>query len=401
MIKKKIVFITSEKLPVPPVKGGAVEHWIYEAAQRLKDTYEVYSISIHDPLIGQFEKGEGITFRNYKKGLIAKMLLCSYKLPFKNDFSSLYYLPYSLWAGRQAKKIKADIIHIHSRPHFVPILRFLNPEAKIILHIHNLSVIDYNGKLWEKTLWDKVSLVLACSNYLQEEILKRYPYLKSKTNVIYNGIDTQEISPAGVTLKKQAEIRQQYRISQEDIVLMYAGRLVEYKGAHILIEAFKDIVKDYKKAKLVILGGQTYSNTAVTAYMKQIQELSRGFEDKIIFTNYISHKEIPDFLGLSDIFVMPSLWDEPFGVAIIEAMAMEKPVVAFAKGGIKEIIINNQSGILIENTSAESLREKLSHLIDNPMLRKELGKNARERVEMMFSWPKVINNLISLYEGLN
>ena len=112
-------------------------------------------------------------------------------------------MPYSLWCAWQAKKRKADIIHVHSRPQFVPILRLFNPRAKIILHIHNVSVIEPKGRLWNQSLFDKVDLVAACSEYLKGEAIKRYPNISDKTNVLHNGVDINAFNDASTNTDKK------------------------------------------------------------------------------------------------------------------------------------------------------------------------------------------------------
>ncbi len=311
----KIAYVASEINPVPPVKGGAVEHWIYEVAKRLAHNNEVYSFCIHVPQLKNIKDNNGVNILTYKISLIGKIMLCTYKLPFKNDTDYLYYLPYSFWCSLKIKRIKADLIHIHARPQFVPILRLLNPRAKIFLHVHNVSNIELGGKLWKKSLFDKVDRVITCSEYLKQEVIKRYPYLTDKLKVLYNGVDTEKfISNQEISEK---ELKEKYRIRPEDLVLLFVGRLVEYKGVHVLIDALKDILKIIPNVKLIIVGGVTYSNNQETPYIRSLKEMTREIKNNIIFTGYIEHSQIPNFINLADIFVVPSLWEEPFGVVTI------------------------------------------------------------------------------------
>ena len=119
-----IAFVTSESYPVPPVRGGAVEHWIYEVARKLQ-RHNVFSFCTYEPLLEHYSQNEGFKLFMYKRGLLGKILLCTYKLPFKNSSNCFFYLPYSLWCSWKIRKLKVDIIHVHSRPQFIPILRML------------------------------------------------------------------------------------------------------------------------------------------------------------------------------------------------------------------------------------------------------------------------------------
>ncbi len=388
----KIVFLTSEQFPVPPVRGGAVEQWIYAVAKRLRG-HDVYSLCCFDEGLKDYTHNEGFKLFMYKKGLIGKILLCTYKLPFKKYSSVLYYLPYSFWAGAVVKKLKADIVHIHSRPHFVPVIRWLSPKTKIVLHVHNISVIEIEGKLWPQSLFDKVDQVACCSDYLKTEIVRRYPFLKGKVRVIYNGVDMEFFTPANANGQLKNK-REQYKIKSDDIVVGFAGRLVEYKGAHVLIEAFKKLLVSYPNLRLFIIGGLTYSRNEETPYIQKLKKMCQGFEDRITFTGFVDLKEIPVLIGLSDIFVVPSLWEEPFGVIVIEAMAMGKPVIAFAKGGIKEIIMSDNTGRLVSETTAEALANTMAQLIkESPEKRQQLGARALRHVQENFAWPKIISDV--------
>lgn len=397
MRKLKIVFVGPEVLPIPPVKGGAVEKTIYEISKELKKDNSVYVLSIHDSHLDAIKSDEeGRFIFNFKKGILSKILLCTYKLPFKQERSTLYYLPYSLWCGLMARRLGADIIHVHTRVQFIPILRYLNPTAKIVLHFHNVCNFAYSSSLCNKALFDKVDLFLACSDYLKDEVIRMHPHIKDKVKRIYHGVNMKEFCID----KNSVEKREEFGIGKDDIVLVFVGRLVEYKGVHVLIDAFNLIADKYQNLKLFIIGGKGFNKYDETPYIRSLKNAARDRKRRIAFTNYIDHKHIPAYIGVSDIFVVPSLWEEPFGLVNIEAMAMGKPVVAFTKGGIKEIIRNKENGVLVADTSAEDLAKELSWLIENNTERIRIGGNARNTVENNFTYRKVANDLRNVYAGL-
>jgi len=394
----KIVLIASETLHVPPVKGGAIETWVYEVAKRLVND-DVFCLSFHDPLLERYQKSTKPHILTYKKGLLGKILLCTWKLPFKKSQSILYYLPYSFWCALWACRIKADIIHVQTRPQFIPVLRLFNPKAKIILHLHNVSAIDRCGKLWDRSLFDKIDLLVTCSEYLKKEVLAQYPYLENKAVVLYNGVDIERFDSVPESTVAGASPAIERSGDNKETVLLFMGRLVEYKGIHVLIEAFKNLSRDHSAIRLFIVGGHTYSNNEQTPYVIKLKELASE-HNNIIFTGYVDHSAIPGYIRSCDIVVVPSLWEEPFGVVTIEAMAMGRTVVAFKKGGIKEIISNGKTGILVEDATAQGLAQSLSDLIDSPDRRKELGQNARLSVVERFSWPRIASDVSAIYATL-
>ncbi|MBI5874102.1 MAG: glycosyltransferase family 4 protein [Candidatus Omnitrophica bacterium] len=393
-----IVFMAPEKLPVPPVRGGAVEAWIYEVAKRLKG-HTVHTLCVYHPDLDNCPQ-EDFVARSYRPGILAKILLCSYKLPFKKDRSRLYYLPYVFWGANYCKKVNAEIIHIHARPQYLYIMRMLNPKARIIMHVHNVSNIEIEGKLWDKDIIEKADLWVTCSYYLKSEVLSRYPFFEYKVQVIYNGTDIKRLNVGDIPKHETDALRRRLNLREKDRVVLFSGRLVEYKGVHALIEAFKLLKKELSYIKLVILGGVTYSKNIETPYIRQIKASAAECGDNIVFTGFLPHRDAASIMRLADIFVVPSLWDEPFGVVCIEAMAMEKPVVAFAKGGIKEIIDHGVDGMLVEKTTPEALASQIRFLLERPDLCLQLGLNARKKVEARFTWENIAESTLSTYQDL-
>ncbi len=392
----KILFVASESFPVPPVRGGAVETWIYEVAKRLKPD-RVVVLSVDAPGLKDFTSSQNFILRIFRQNFLAKLMLCSWKLPFKKLRSFLYYLPFSFWAALQARKEKVDVIHLHTRPQFVPVLRFLNPEAKIILHLHNIATVEPEGHLWPSKFLNKVDLLAACSEYLRMEIVKRYPFFDTKSLVLYNGVSAEEFSPSE---QARRAVREELGIEEDETVILYSGRLVEYKGAHILLDAFKEIAPKYPKARLLVLGGLTYSNNQETPYIRELKKSCSGLGERVRFLGYLDHKRMPSYLSAADIVVVPSLWEEPFGVVVIEGMAAGKCVIAFEKGGIKEIIQDGDNGLLLKKDSSFVLAEALDKMINSTSERQRLGENARSWVSNNFTWEKISQDVCNTYASL-
>jgi spore coat protein SA len=394
----KIIYITSEKLPVPPALGGAVETWIYKVAQSIGE--KVWSLCMFVPQIKEWPEPLKFNLLTFNENWLSRLLLCTYKLPFKNEKTFLYYYPYSRWCAEVAKRLQADIIHNHCRPQFIPITRKLNPKAKHILHVHNVSNVDLDGTLWPQTLMDQIDYVATCSDYLKKEVLKRYPYLAEKIITLYNGVDINRFAPQAVKDEQVASIRNTLGIEVDEQVILYSGRLVEYKGVHLLIEAFKQLLKQFPRTRLIIVGGLTYSNNEETQYIRELKTAAEKLGDRVIFTGYVPHEKTPAFIKISDLVIVPSLWDEPFGVVVIEAMAMEKCVVAFPRGGIPEIITHHENGWLVSEADAQHLGEAMIHLMSNSSVRQQLSEKARQRVVERFSWDRIVEDTRTLYQRL-
>lgn len=398
----KIAIISTEVFPIPPIKGGAVETWIFETAKyNSKGGCRIYSLGIGDSTLLKRERdSNNIEYLRFTPKLFSRLMLCSYRLPFKQFNSKLYYLPFSLWCISQLKKIKPNIIHIHSRPQFVYFVSCLTSNAKIILHIHNLEILDLI-KIWNHFSLKKINLILGCSKFVAEKIKQRYPLLEKNVCYIHNGVNTDRFKPIWLRSKERLEIRRAFGIDNETKVILFIGRLVYVKGVHILIEAFKEILKLYDDTKLVIIGSQGYNGNMSTEYIKRLRFSIADSAEKVIFTGHVPHNELDKMLLLGDIAVFPSIWEEPFGMTIIEAMACGLPIVAFSKGGIPEIINDRENGILIDNYGDISLLiQSIIDLLGNKNERFRLGLNARLKVEQNFSWEKISQDLIKIYGSI-
>ncbi len=189
-----------------------------------------------------------------------------------------------------------------------------------------------------------------------------------RIRVIYNGIDLPHIDAMPV-------IRLYERKSNE-VIIGSAGRLSPEKGHHYLVE-LAEVLKKRGKNFVILIAGEGPQELMLKDLAKQ-----KGVEDRIVFLGFLNN--IKAFMENIDIFVLPSIW-EGFGYVTIEAMACNKPVVAFNTGSNPEIIRDNETGYLVNDFSKDSLTDKVETLIDDPALRIVFGHKGRLRVETYFS----------------
>ena len=393
----KIAFVPTEYLPLPPIKGGAVEQWIQNVSERLaeRNENEIYVFSIYEKSLGFHNRVNNINYNRFKPGIISKILLCTYKLPFKNDASRFLQFPYSFWCAYKLSRIKPNIIHIHNRPQFVWIIRLLNPKSRIILHLHQVSAIEDSKILWNKELFNQVDLFVGCSQFIVNEIVNRFPLLKQKTEVIYNGIDISKHSFIWDNIKEREILRKNLNINKE-IVLLYVGRLTEPKGCHILIEAVKILIrKGNVNIRLIICGGSGYSDNTTTNYVKRLHKITEGINENINFVGYIKHDEMIMYYKIADFVVIPSIVEEGFCVVTLESMAIGIPIIANAKGALPEIIDNGKNGVLVYDFSPEALANKIENIISNNNI--HYANNGRKTVENKFNWNGIVETLENVY----
>jgi glycosyltransferase involved in cell wall biosynthesis len=150
-------------------------------------------------------------------------------------------------------------------------------------------------------------------------------------------------------------------------------------GPEYLIRAMEMIARQYPQTRLLMAGSGELRS--------QLQELTRqlNLTPNISFLGAVEHRQVPELLKNVDVFVMPSIREE-FGVVAVEAQAMEIPVVATKVGGIPEVVLDGETGILIEPGNSEQLAQAILTLIENPALRRQMGEQGRKHVLANYRW---------------
>ncbi len=396
----RIILISPEILPIPPIKGGAVEALIFEIIKRLPEEYKVVCCSIFDSAFPKNEIRRNVTYCRFKPGLFSKFLTISYKFPFKNSNSFLYWLPYSLWCVFKIVKYRPQIIYVHNRIQFIPILRFFFPHTKIMLHVHQLSVLNHE-KLWNGKSAKSLSLVIGCSQFIRNQIIKRYPHFsKPQVTYLYNGYDVQRFFPYVQRLTERKAIRERYGINDGERVILYVGRIAHNKGPHVLIEAFSKLIDRHKNIKLMIVGGILTEGQEQKRYFNNLRE--HNFSPNVIFTGKIDYSEIDKYYLAADIIVVPSLVEEGLGNVVIEAMASGIPVIASNKGGLGELVKHKERGLLVnEIECSDNLVNAIDSLLQSQELMNKFSKNGISFVEENLSWNMIVDRFLSLLSDLS
>ena len=219
---------------------------------------------------------------------------------------------------------------------------------------------------------------MANSGAFREDFLRLFPDHQEKTVFIHNGVDLAELNPADRSALKEPA----------PYVLCIAAHN-EKKGLDVLLRAFARIAKVQRQLKLVLVGdGPLREELEVLAGALQLNS-------QVNFAGSQERGKVADLLHGCEVFVLPSR-SEPFGIAIIEAMACGKPVVATRTGGIPEIIEHGQDGLLVEPDNPGELADAIQSLLNNPKLGAALGAKGRIKVGERFLW----ENTGSAYERL-
>jgi glycosyltransferase involved in cell wall biosynthesis len=217
--------------------------------------------------------------------------------------------------------------------------------------------------------------------------------------VSYNGVDPQKYNPESVSPEQVRKIREYYGLKEDDLMILFLGRLVGVKGIDKLIMAMPHVLLKIPKAKLVIVGvGE------LQEYLTNLVRTMR-LDDYVKFRfDFISEEERILHYAACDVAVFPSLY-EPFGIVALEAMSMERPVIVGATGvsGMREIVIccsEEQCGYHIDPNNPSDIAWGITSALESPERRKWLGKNGRKRVLKEFTWTRIAEKTVDLYEQL-
>lgn len=296
---------------------------------------------------------------------------------------------YMLRTAKAIEKFKPDLIHCFHTAFLPPIARQLSNLYKIpfIISTHGSDLYyfqeDSRWKSLVGTASEKAKFITANSNFTRHWYLKMFGNgLTSKMKTIPAGVNND------IDFSKDVSwIDKKYNFKYDKMVL-FTGRLTVHKGVEYLIKAARQI-----HAEIVILG-----DGPERKYLENL--ILKNKLNNVHMLGYFSQRlgEINDFYLRSDVYVAPSVWDEPLGLVILESMVHKTPVVVTRKGGVTTIVKDGYNGFLVRPKNSKILAEKVNQLLTDNQLRIKMGDRAYKTVIERFSWEKIANKFYHLYE---
>lgn len=311
-----------------------------------------------------------------------------------------------------------DIVHCHTwYSHLAGMLARPLTGAKLVLTTHSLEPhrpwkAEQLGSAYEVTAWiertayQNADGVVAVSDAMKRDVQTLYGVPAEKVRVIHNGIDPEEYRPrpSEVTLRRLG-------VDPDLPTVLFVGRITRQKGILHLVRAIEEIDP---KAQVVLCAGAPDTREIGQEMAELVEDARERSRARIVWLDQMMPKEeVITLYTHADVFVCPSVY-EPFGIINLEAMACETPVVASAVGGIPEIVVPGETGLLVEfeaegGGSAEprdparfsrDLAEAINQLLADPNRRREMGTAARERVLERFSWSRIAELTAAFYRDL-
>jgi glycosyltransferase involved in cell wall biosynthesis len=376
----------------PHLYFGGVERRIVETAKRLRSEIDT---TVYSGTKAGFRKPASVDGVNFVPCFSTDTLF-----PVDNWF-------FNRSLAGAVDSIKADVYEAHtvSGYGFLKALRERGIKKPFIQTVHGVLADEYvqsfqrgslslRAKLANLIMWrlskieeesaKNATLITTVSKYSSEKMLQFYGVDKTKIRVVPNGVDTERFKPSGgcETIKHQIGI-------DDKLCVLFVGRLIPRKGLPFLIEAAKHIVKEFSQTMFVVVGDGPLKNN-LRAHLEKMN-LTGNF----VFLGDVNEKVLPALYNCADVFVLPSI-QEGQGIALLEAQATAKPVVAFNVGGVREAVLDKETGFLMKPDS-RLLAEAVMKLLASHSLREKMGSSGREFVSGKFSSDVCAQRMLKVY----
>ena len=317
-------------------------------------------------------------------------------LPIKKLYSPLSVVKY-IKLYRFIKKYKIDIIEtIHRTSDLVgPVIGRFAGVKKIISNRRDMGFMRTCRDDSAYRIVDRFVDRIKCNSYAAAKYFSRLEHLPiEKFDVMYNGvgIDTNYVSDS-----EKSGLRIKYGIKEEELVVGIVGGIKKVKGHIEFLEMAKIISEEHDNVKFIIVGGRSKLNG--DEYYDGIRQLcmDKGLGEKVIFTGFI--KDTPGITSLFDIAVLSS-YTEGCSNALLEYMAMGKPVIATVVGGNSELVVDGETGYLVPPKDAQMLAEKVNLLLNSDINRQTMGIKGRKRAAEKYDISNIVNENMEYYSQL-
>jgi glycogen synthase len=386
-----VMFLTWE-FP-PRVIGGISPHVFYLSKSLAENGVKVHVVTCDFPGAPAHETLDGVEVYRVD----------SYRNP-SPDFATWVYLM-NLNMQKEAATItarlpeKIDVFHAHDwlvATAGIGLKHVFRKPLLVTMHSTEIGRRDGLHTSAEKMIAETEAWltyeawkVICCSQYMVSHVKWAFGLPDDKLVMVPNGVNLQVYE--NIRKHDLENFRRDFGLPEEKLVL-FVGRLVYEKGAHVLVNAIPKIL-DKVNAKFVIVGSG-YMKEQLSAIVK-----SMGLERKVLFTGFLDEDSLLKLQCSADVSVVPSLF-EPFGIVALEAMAAKSPVVVSDTGGLSEIVEHDLTGVKVYPNNVDSLAWGVTKVLSDETYSNRLRENAFKRIQEKYDWGKIAQQTVRIYEGV-
>ncbi len=377
----KVLMICTEKLPIPPVRGGAIQTYIDGVSSILSKHHQLTILGVDDPDLPAKQKIGAIQYVRIPG-----------KLP---DIYLKHVVEYLRNNHRNY-----DLLHVFNRPKFISEIRQAAPRARIILSMHNdMFLLEKIQPSIAVTAIEQVERIVTVSNYVGQTIATLYPQAADKLRTIYSGVDLPRYMPKSDQERKRARmlLRKQHNLVNKQVIL-FVGRLTAKKGADKLVQAMHLLKKRFSNLALVLVGSKWYSDDGISDYIAYVHALAQRSPVPVVTTGFVDPREIHKWFWAGDIFVCSSQWQEPLARVHYEAMAAGLPIVTTNRGGNPEVIRRQENGLVVDQPEhPRAFADAISSILSNPTLKTKMGETGQRYALENYGFGRVANDILSVW----
>ncbi len=370
----RIALICTEKLPVPPVRGGAIQTYIDGVLPYLRARHHVTVIGRTDPSLPDREEG----FVRVEAG----------------DGAA----GYCRRVCRFLAEDRWDAVLLYNRPAFVEDVADAAPGARLFLSLHNEMLLPHRlAPARARAALNRLGGVLCISDFIRRGVARLYPACADRLRTIRSGVDLERFRPGGH--EACVALRERYGLGDRSVILS-VGRLSAKKGIHLVLSAMERVRETHPEAVLLQVGSRWYGSDDEDEYVRSIKGQADGLGDAVRLAGYVPYDQVAGYFALGSLFVCASQWEEPLARVHYEAMASGLPVITTDRGGNAEVVTDGVNGLIVRpHDRVEGFAAAMQALLDDAFLRQRLGRAGRALVEREFGWERVGRELLEALEG--
>jgi len=391
----RVALISSGLIRLPPMRGGAVEEYVYQLVKHLRrlgvDAVAVDSTHGGKPGLEEVEgapilRVSAPDLRRAPKGFV----LTEYAFGFR--------------AAKVLREMEVEIVHANTSWAGFALAKSLR-GISLVYTCHNplwpeerVHAQEYAVRLVEGYAMKRSAAVVALNNTMKRSIVAKAGVNKAKVVVVPNGVDVEFFRP-GIPADDVAE---RFGLEGRRVVL-FVGRVTRGKGVHVLLKAFRVLAKRYPDLKLVVAGplSDRFGEEGVSEYARALMAYAERSlsEGSYVFTGAVDRETLRKLYSTAYVCVLPSYF-EAFPMVLIEAMASGCPVIGSDAGGIPDIVVDGYNGLLFRRGDYADLASKLKMLLEDESLRNAMSANARRYAVEKFGWQAVALKMRNVYRAV-